>query len=64
MSTPNRLKIEDGRIKMKDGSSLRKYLLEWQKGNGMENGADINISNHDGLKQLTEDAQLMGAWGC
>ena len=64
MEIPNKLKIEDGRIKMIDGSSLRAYLKKFQKNQNIEDGRCVNISDHKQLKRDIEDAVLMRGWGC
>lgn len=60
---PCRMVFENGRIKMKDGSSLRKYLSSWAKVEGIEDGEDISIVNRAGLVGLAKDATLMRNWG-
>lgn len=63
MKIPEKLKIEDGHLKCIDGSSLRQYLKKWQQENNIEDGQSVNISSHEGLGQLSRDAELAKGWG-
>lgn len=65
MKLPKEIVIADGRLKMADGSSLRKCLIKWQDGNPklLPNGSFVNIIEHSKLQELIEDANLARNWG-
>lgn len=65
-SLPSRIIIKDGRLKMKDGSSLRAYLDDFQKRNKVSDGAFVNIFDHASLdaahwKRIIDDELLLSA---
>lgn len=52
MKIGNRIIITDGKLSMRDGSSLKKYLKKWQKENNTDNGDSVNVVETSSLVLL------------
>ena len=63
MTLPDRIIIEDGELKMCDGSDLKEYVKQWQTDQGIQNGTAVNISTHEWLGNTSSDAQLARNFG-
>ena len=63
MTLPDRIIIEDGELKMRDGSDLKEYVKQWQSKAGIQNGTAVNISDHKWLGETVSDAMLARNFG-
>jgi hypothetical protein len=63
MEIRDRIIIENGRLKMRDGSSLKAYLTAWQKQNKLPDGTPVNVIHGAQLKEVAEAAEIARNWG-
>lgn len=59
---PKKIIIEDGLLKMADGSSLREYLRDYQKRRSLPDGDVVNLVSREDLAPIMEDARLAMGW--
>jgi hypothetical protein len=59
---PKKIIIEDGLLKMADGSSLQEYLRDYQKRASLPDGDFVNLMSREELVQTMEDARLVMRW--
>lgn len=55
---PTNMIIVDGKLHMKDGSSVEEYLKAWQEKHEHPNGTEVNVMCHEGANSLLLYAQL------
>ena len=64
MNIPDELMVDlNGRLYCKSGGSVKKRLREWMKAIKATGPAPVNVIHQDGLKQLSEEAEMARGWG-
>ena len=59
---PDRMYINQGEVKMVDGSDVEKYLADWQFINGFKNGTQVCIVTKDDLERLEKNIKFLLAF--